>query len=170
MASLPTAATLLTQPNKNPDTGQPAVFGTREPEDLFGPGGWCRAKQPTMPDPCPCIVDGYCGLYCDKPCEPFCPNQCSGGMGRRAAYRAGLLLPAIMRLLASPHAPGCFYSRVAVPALACWLRPVAPIRRYLPGPCACRAWRVHERLLQVPRGVLGARLRIPLPRHRVDAR
>lgn len=38
------------------------------------------------------------------------------------------------------------------------------------GSPACRAWRVPERLLQVPRGPLGARLRVPLPRHRVDAR
>lgn len=67
------------QPKKNPDTGEPAVFGTREPAELFGPEGWCRAAQPAMPDPCPCIVDGYCGRFCDQPCEPVCPNQCSGG-------------------------------------------------------------------------------------------
>ncbi|KAL4438037.1 hypothetical protein ABPG77_004258 [Micractinium sp. CCAP 211/92] len=66
------------QPKRNPDTGEPAVFGTREPAELFGPEGWCRAAQPAMPDPCPCIVDGYCGRFCDQPCEPVCPNQCSG--------------------------------------------------------------------------------------------
>lgn len=72
-------ATPPLQPNKNPDTGAPAAFGTRDPKELFGPEGWCRAKEPDMPDPCPCIMDGYCGRFCDRPCEPFCPNQCSGG-------------------------------------------------------------------------------------------
>ncbi len=51
------------QPNRLPD-GRPTNWGTVEPEDLFGPEGWCNAEQPRHE--CPCYIDGeqYAGTAC----------------------------------------------------------------------------------------------------------
>lgn len=63
------------QPNRLPD-GRETAWGTVDPEQLFGPQGWCNAPEPQHL--CACIVDGWGGPYCDEPIEPFCFNQCNG--------------------------------------------------------------------------------------------
>ncbi|KAL4425009.1 hypothetical protein ABPG77_002894 [Micractinium sp. CCAP 211/92] len=63
------------QPNRLPD-GRPTNWGTVEPEDLFGPEGWCNAEQPRHE--CPCYIDGWGGKNCMERYEQYCPNQCNG--------------------------------------------------------------------------------------------
>ena len=48
---------------------QPNNFlgGTRDPNELFGPDGWCTAKESKTD--CPCNVPGFAGRYCDEPIE-----------------------------------------------------------------------------------------------------
>ena len=43
------------QPNRLPD-GRETAWGTVDPEQLFGPQGWCNAPEPQHL--CACIVDG----------------------------------------------------------------------------------------------------------------
>ena len=43
------------QPNRTPD-GQETAWGTIDPQDLFGPQGWCMAAEPKIQ--CPCSADG----------------------------------------------------------------------------------------------------------------
>ncbi|PSC72923.1 exostosin-like glycosyltransferase [Micractinium conductrix] len=65
----------LCQPDKMPD-GQHTNWGTVDPEELWGPAGWCMAEQPKLE--CHCMLDGFGGPVCETPYEPFCLNQCSG--------------------------------------------------------------------------------------------
>lgn len=46
---------LWCQPNKMPD-GRETSWGTRHPEELFGPEGWCEAAEPQLR--CECYLDG----------------------------------------------------------------------------------------------------------------
>ncbi|KAL4437781.1 hypothetical protein ABPG77_005693 [Micractinium sp. CCAP 211/92] len=62
------------QPNRTPD-GRPSQWGTVEPEQLWGPEGWCNAASPQQL--CPCY-DGWSGIQCELPTEQFCLNQCNG--------------------------------------------------------------------------------------------
>jgi len=43
------------QPNRTPD-GQETAWGTIDPQDLYGPEGWCMAAEPKHQ--CPCTGDG----------------------------------------------------------------------------------------------------------------
>lgn len=50
------------QPNRTPD-GQETAWGTVDPDDLFGPQGWCTAAEPKVQ--CPCTADGALrGVVC----------------------------------------------------------------------------------------------------------
>ncbi|EFN55367.1 hypothetical protein CHLNCDRAFT_52572 [Chlorella variabilis] len=65
------------QPNKGPQgQGLPFGWGDKDPQDLWGPEGWCNADNPALK--CPCILDGYAGENCDQYKEAFCANQCNG--------------------------------------------------------------------------------------------
>ena len=46
---------MFCQPNKTPD-GRNTTWGTVDPEDLFGPQGWCMAAEPKIQ--CDCYLDG----------------------------------------------------------------------------------------------------------------
>ena len=48
------------QPNKD-EAGKSINFGDQEPENLFGPKGWCNAEQPSTH--CPCIMVGPLPLF-----------------------------------------------------------------------------------------------------------
>ncbi|KAL4447245.1 hypothetical protein ABPG77_007278 [Micractinium sp. CCAP 211/92] len=63
------------QPNKLPN-GTETVWGVVDPQELFGPEGWCTAERPKLR--CLCYLDGWGGEFCDEPQEMFCPNQCNG--------------------------------------------------------------------------------------------
>ncbi|PSC76758.1 exostosin-like glycosyltransferase [Micractinium conductrix] len=65
------------QPSKDP-SGKPIHWGTKDPEEITGPQGYCMAQSPASNDPCPCIMDGYWGPGCDEVRETYCPNQCNG--------------------------------------------------------------------------------------------
>eukprot|EP00884_Botryococcus_braunii_P019031 jgi/Botrbrau1/5811/Bobra.0155s0033.1 len=66
------------------EMGRPNSYGQMEPEDLWGPGGWCVSPQPRVI--CPCMLDGWVGPYCDQPAEQFCLNQCSGNGECRSGF------------------------------------------------------------------------------------
>ncbi|PSC76549.1 exostosin-like glycosyltransferase [Micractinium conductrix] len=63
------------QPNKMPD-GSDTVWGTVDPEELYGPDGWCIADAPKLQ--CLCYLDGWQGPTCEERVEMFCLNQCNG--------------------------------------------------------------------------------------------
>jgi hypothetical protein len=46
---------MFCQPSKTPD-GRDTSWGTVDPEDLFGPQGWCMAAEPRIQ--CDCYLDG----------------------------------------------------------------------------------------------------------------
>lgn len=50
------------QPNKTED-GQDSVWGTVDPELLWGPEGWCNADRPAHR--CHCYIDGRGGELCE---------------------------------------------------------------------------------------------------------
>ena len=41
--------------------------GTRAPDDIYGPQGWCMAAEPNIR--CECNVPGRAGKTCEEPVE-----------------------------------------------------------------------------------------------------
>ncbi|GLI69226.1 hypothetical protein VaNZ11_013715 [Volvox africanus] len=65
------------KPGKDPATGAKLDWGHHEPDDLFGPEGWCNSDNAPRIH-CGCIMDGTQGAFCEWRTEAFCFNQCSG--------------------------------------------------------------------------------------------
>ncbi|MEW5310146.1 MAG: hypothetical protein WDW38_001973 [Sanguina aurantia] len=57
--------------------GKPTELGQIPWEKLYGPRGWCEARDNTL-ESCGCGHDGWSGHTCENAYEQTCVNQCAG--------------------------------------------------------------------------------------------
>jgi len=95
------------QPSKSL-AGINSSLGEIDPQDLFGPEGWCNAEAPEVK--CPCYLDGLFGPGCNITAENMCLNQCSGHgecyLGWCQCHEGWFGQDCAYRTLETPWSPG----------------------------------------------------------------